>query len=334
MSGTSRLAVKARSGLISTLFKDAKRTELQRTAALTGNPVTGTKTQLRSCLEQDYQQTQDAYSAQREGSGLRELRVLSIDMGIRNLAFALLTSNVPQNHTIKQVQRPMVEQWRRVSVSATSTGRLKTDIMGGEPQSSTMQETGSMAVKESFEPHVMATYALEYARYFASLRPTHILIERQRFRSAGGSSVQEWTIRVGMFESMLYAIFGAMHDRDNFHAITQPILPARVNKFWLETEGVLPSSYGMTQESDKINSLRAKTLKIELVRRMVQHDRADKSDSLVSFSDETQTVCELFSTKPKGRSSRSVGKLDDLSDSLLQGLAWLRWLNHKLGHVA
>lgn len=333
MSSTCRLASKAGPRVISELFNNAKRTELQNLAALTGNPVSATKTQLISCLEQDYERTQDAYSAQSERGGLRDLRILSIDMGIRNLAFALLTSRVQQQSRSKEVQKPVVELWRRIAVSATSTGRLETTPVNGEHHNSVDRGTSPMAVKESFEPNVMATYALEYARYFAALRPTHILIERQRFRSGGGSAVQEWTIRVGMFESMLYAIFEALQGRDGFHAVMQPILPARVNKFWLETEGVLPPTCDMTQKSSKLSSVRAKLLKIELVRRMIQHDQTDGRDALVSFGGQTQTMCKLYSAGSNGRSSRGGGKLDDLSDSLLQGLAWLRWLDYKLRHV-
>src|SRR5579859_7028306 len=92
-------------------------------------------------------------------------RILSIDMGIRNLALCLV--HIPPS------KAPRITAWQRVTVSE-------------RPDSSS---NGT----ESFEPIEYAAKA--YSLMKSSLEkydPHTILIERQRYRSAGGAAIQEW----------------------------------------------------------------------------------------------------------------------------------------------
>ncbi|KZZ87121.1 Mitochondrial resolvase Ydc2, catalytic [Ascosphaera apis ARSEF 7405] len=91
--------------------------------------------------------------------------------------------------------------------------------------------------KESFSPALYARHAYSLlTSLITKYNPTHILLERQRFRSAGSSSVQEWTIRVGMFEAMLYAVLHTLR-RERGDKLTQihveGVDPKKVARYWM-----------------------------------------------------------------------------------------------------
>lgn len=92
----------------------------------------------------------------------------------------------------------------------------------------------STAEKEPFDP---ATYSQHAYALIATLlfpeTPSHILIERQRFRSMGGSAVQEWTLRVNMFEAMLYAVLATLAARGIWKGAVHAVLPAKVAALWV-----------------------------------------------------------------------------------------------------
>src|ERR1700710_2773753 len=90
-------------------------------------------------------------------------RILSIDMGIRNLAYCTL--DVPTGprllHAPSRIQ-PSLHAWQRLSVSSAP--------MEGE--------------SESFSPATLSVLAYALLRHrLLQEKPSYILIERQRFRS-------------------------------------------------------------------------------------------------------------------------------------------------------
>lgn len=207
------------------------------------------------------------------------IRVLSIDMGLRNMAYALVSlepcqplslnykvskteknnkSNksegrktaTPAAQTLaytqvtgqegrkqltkgeQQENRPRVclHEWDTISLIDeyfTNTGSTTTITSTGVGSSlspeAIAQTLGNGATGDPFAPPHMAKAALALVtRRFLPLQPTHVLIERQRFRSAGQSAVQEWTVRVNMLEAMLYAVFTTL----NFSSYSLSSLPA------------------------------------------------------------------------------------------------------------
>ena len=78
-----------------------------------------------------------------------------------------------------------------------------------------------------------------------SVNPDIILIEKQRWRTGGGSAVQQWTVRVNTLEAMLWAILetfkrreqarnpgGKFCDRQDTYQ-TYAVDPKRVGQYWL-----------------------------------------------------------------------------------------------------
>ncbi|GES62574.1 ribonuclease H-like protein [Aspergillus terreus] len=302
-------------------LQSLKTTQLQRIAQATGIQSAGPKGPLIQRL--DTELTDTAY---RSGHATPQpLSILSIDMGIRNLAFAhLLVPRPPQlQATTPQAATvvPTLQAWRRLSLSEPGAG--------------------------DFSPGTYApvAYAL-VTELLAMYRPTHVLIERQRFRSGGGSAVQEWTLRVGVFEGMLYAVFFALRQRERELArgaqaeggmmpVVLGVEPQRVLRYWDGVAG------GGTR---RVSSREGKKIKIELAGRWVSSAMEDRVKAeagvegerriRVREDAEVRQWVDGYLDRWRGKRVRrgesadgkpDIGKLDDLADCLLQGVTWLEW---------
>ncbi|KAL9016391.1 MAG: hypothetical protein Q9185_006262 [Variospora sp. 1 TL-2023] len=131
-------------------------------------------------------------------------------------------------------------------------------------------------------------------------------IHEARFRSMGGSSVQEWTLRVNMFEAMLYAVLQTLRATGQWRGEVLPVEPSKVARFWVG--GVEGKGKGE----------KTKKRKMAVARELVGGGES------VRVKKGEEGVREVM-TAGKGRG----GKFDDLADSLLQGLAWVRWEENK-----
>ncbi|KAM0715669.1 hypothetical protein Q7P37_009167 [Cladosporium fusiforme] len=311
---------------------------LQHIAFLTGLPSTGTKAQIAGRLSSSLQQPKLPNDA---------CRVLSVDMGIRNLAYCVI--DVPS-----QSQTPgtklSVHSWKRLDL----LGRLKTNGNmqqledGGVATELPDGVAANAILKESFTPSIMSKAALTVAQDFLKYKPDVILIERQRFRSGGGSAIQEWTVRVNTLESMLWACFETLRSSQaqtarNKSPMVYEVSPKRVANFWTAPPGVhLPSadllSDSYTPPEGKVAAVKSKAAstgkkeKIAVLRSWL--DRT--GDVELVFSPETEVTAAAFATglgrrKTKGdvtaapSDAKRETKLDDLADCVLQGAAWVRW---------
>lgn len=338
------------------LSSSLKRAQLQSIATSIGAPVSGTKPQLLDGIHELLKQTSATLlrvrSAKDHDVKTRDLRVLSIDMGIRNLAFAFLTCQMTNESSEEDSRtvftRPELRQWRKIELfqAGQALKSAEKDMkMNGVSKSINeieQQDHADIAVDttvipadldESFEPLVLANHAYTFAKYCAGLRPTHILIERQRFRTGGHAAVLEWSLRVGMLESMLHATFHTFNREGVLHDVpVESILPMRVNKFWFDDqEKLLTDAYakGTLEENGKKE---AKLAKIMIVSEMLKKTSAKGSPFTVHV-DAMPTV-DAFVSRSGGRSGvkkvkSSLEKLDDVADSLLQGLAWLKWQENR-----
>jgi cruciform cutting endonuclease 1 len=287
-----------------------KLAQLKQLAFKCGISTSGTKPVLTSRLRDEITIT----SRQRPSP----LRILSIDMGIRNLAYCIL--DVPKS-SLKS--RPSIRAWQRLSVSTV-------------PEVLENRTEGSVEVtpvKEAFNPATLSAAAYILLRKKLLLEePTHILIERQRFRSMGSRNILEWTVRVNMFESILYAVLCALKGEGVWNGEVLAISPGKVGPFWVgeETEGV-GSKKLRTSKNAKI---RNKGAKIDLVRDWLEGGEMVELGNK-SVEDVAKRYKEKWDRAPGGRKKsqddgeEKMGKLDDLADSLLQGMAWIQWEENK-----
>ncbi|KZF25725.1 ribonuclease H-like protein [Xylona heveae TC161] len=284
---------------VSTSFLNAlKVSQLKTIASLTGINSSGTKAVLLSRLRKEllipklpsplpqYPQESKHGSAPSPHfiteagiSGTQtSTRIISVDMGIRNLAYCVLDIPAfpvqsPQDEVNPAPPTPIIQAWQRIAIApkpVSSSGGVKLDV-GDEnrlvsanaasldPEDEAgLASTSSLVTKEAFEPPVYARHAYDLvSKTLLPYRPSQILIERQRYRSMGSAAIQEWTVRVNMFEAMLYAVFetlcreeklpGNEGKSDSFSNIPAvpavvPVAPGKVASFWLEDRMVRMTS--------------------------------------------------------------------------------------------
>ena len=287
----------------------------------------------------------------------RRVSLVSIDMGLRNLAYAHLTAEVlsdtnndetsldtaattaskyedtrsdsrPRGAVLSQIQ---LREWRRLDIAA-----LSSSLSSSAPSPSTeiRSATPPALPRKSmppFDPAHLATQAHALiAAFIRRHKPSHILIERQRFRSGGGPAVQEWSIRVGVFEWVLWAVLrtlgarieglqavdgggggsgveterggGGMAEGTSVHAAQ----PTRVNRYWMDRgRGSKPDNGGAADVAD-IEDILAAGLAPE------QRTRRTSPDGENEIQDET---AEIETRAPTGRDLKRA-KIDIVGDML------------------
>ncbi|KAI8630981.1 mitochondrial resolvase Ydc2 [Xylariaceae sp. FL1651] len=298
--------------------------------------------------------------------------VLSIDLGIRNLAFSLLTP-ASQTPAAKQQKRKSTRSpppstteplavklhaWQRLSLldAAASAGARSGD-----------DDDADLSLG-AFTPAALAktanAFLQETVLQFKPL-PTHILIERQRWRSGGAPAIQEWTVRVNTLEAMLHASLRTLQDVGVWRGEVVSVRPERVGQLFLEADrldavqtkgskeleedetdevkdikGERDSSKKprMKQTGSRKTGAETKKLKIDLLGRwlgqrdlVVQPGNPEVGRMLDAYRDTLKgtkrSKSKLIAEEAEigGEPLKLGKKLDDLTDSLLQGIAWLRW---------
>lgn len=310
-------------------LKASKRDELKEMAVAYGSPCSGTKEVLSRGLVDVLYSAKDGRPPPVDA---QDLSIVSIDMGIRNLAYCHLrfTSNAGKQLDTKNKKRRDISigTWRRLDVSTGTVHGLEPEKAASTTAKTKLAREGddeatSAPLKESFDPTSYAerAYAL-VSRILEEHRPTQVLIERQRFRSGGGPAVQEWTLRVGMFEFMLYATLHTLKAQGVHNSDVVPVLPPMVNRFWMSE-----LEKGGSKIDSKPTSAAMKRYKINQVKAILESGEA--LGRHLELSGQADELASEFLSKlngnRRGAGTTSIPKLDDLSDCLLQGLAWVSW---------
>ncbi|KAK4141149.1 mitochondrial resolvase Ydc2 [Dichotomopilus funicola] len=396
------------------LLKENSRT-LKSLCASCGLPKTGAKTVLVSRLREAAQQFQPTPPS---------ARILSIDLGLKNFAFSLLTpAPLPKTTKSKTKQKPLpslsfadpakpsalltspvhLHAWHRLDLTlpldaAQSSSPLpptpparnrKSKKAEAEPEEdstptkSKRKPEPSTSTSTAFTPTTLAsTTATLVQTVLLPLRPTHILIERQRFRTGGASAVLEWTVRVNQLEAMLHAAFAMA----NFHAhateieidmaeggkgkrngvdgggkvVVESVTPKVVAGYLFPSAGAKDEDglvEGKKRKKKATSGAAAayKLLKKEKVN-MLSEFLATENDGggaglVKADGKQAKEVVGLFleaverKRVGKRRAKRKEGeeenyavedmvsKMDDLSDSVLQGMVWLQWQRNLEGLI-
>lgn len=214
---------------------------LQALLTRIGSASSGTKNALLARFQRDVQHNrfypECKQKQQQLLSGSRSLRVMSIDMGIKNLAFcdAEVSCVAAESNPDHGLDAHMnILRWTKI------------DLMERDDKSEDIQEDDEMEdAANQYSPSVLSKTAYNLIiKEVLSVNPDVILIEKQRWRSGGGSAVQQWTVRVNTLEAMLWAIletlkatqqcrdqlgkFGSKQDYQVY-----AVDPKRVGQYWL-----------------------------------------------------------------------------------------------------
>ncbi|KAK9331326.1 mitochondrial resolvase Ydc2 [Lipomyces starkeyi] len=259
-------------------------------------------------------------------------RVLSVDMGLRNLSYSVL--DMPD---LEQI--PTLSAWSLTSI---------------------LPHTPLALTQPDFSPAVAAQLA--YTTFVEDIlprfKPDTILLERQRHRSAGGRNVLEWTLKVNMFENVLYGVLTTLINQGALKAQICEVLPSRTKGYWIRNAVLSTSSDGGENMSSGRKPVKnkyalSKLVKVNLVKRWTEgvsfanpaackhvvftestipmalqfHLSSSRSSRLRKL--QSGTDAETENADDVGLAAGRKLKLDDLSDSLLQGVAFVQWQQHR-----
>lgn len=343
-----------------TVLSNLKAWQVKHLAFLTGLNSTGTKAQVcRTLVDR----------STKPGLSASPCRILSVDMGVKNLAFCLLETRKLQGdeQNTDESLSLHLSDWKRLDVSERLVARNMDSSTASSSRISgdLTKETGAPIETADdptniYAPSSLCKIAFGLATEFLEYKPDYILIERQRFRSGGAPAIQEWTVRVNMLESMLWASLETMrHQQSNtlkaqkqkFPDVLE-MSPRRVGMFWLTRGDFFPTP------ADIAASLMAPQEKIKAVETEVKKKSFEKKDKIalarhwlsLSLTTDDLTVDDNLAPMvasfcaPKERQSRRKskddehdeeleiretsaisGKLDDLADCLVQAVTFALW---------
>ncbi|KAI1132622.1 mitochondrial resolvase Ydc2 [Nemania abortiva] len=350
----------ARVPALGVIPKTLRAEQLKRLSFLCGLPVGGRKEELIARL-----------SAAAALPPLPKPRadpvVLSIDLGLKNLAFSLLTpvASSSRKTSAKSKKRSGAETGP-LSFLSTSPPLItlhawqRLSLLEG-PASTPGQNGDELALDVDtttgpFAPAALAKTTnafLQETVLKLNPLPTHILIERQRWRSGGAAAIQEWTVRVNTLEAMLHASLRTLRDVGAWKGDVMSIRPGSVGQLFLgavnpdtgdavqnqeDEVDASTSKPGIKRTTGRKTSAEAKKLKIDLLSSwlgqgdlVVRPGNAEAGHMLDAYRDASTGPKQRRSKRAAGESELEAKppaldrKLDDLTDSLMQGMAWLRW---------
>ncbi|KAF3082546.1 hypothetical protein TWF569_005059 [Orbilia oligospora] len=274
-----------------------------------GWPVSGTKAVMAMEIQaRSHRSRLATYQRSRPGmlepaeKQLDEHRILSIDMGIKNMALCLLRVSRQEIFSSEPVT-PEILTWQKFSLYDHHLNHGHENNLNSGTQDMDFASVSLAPLATALARQLITTH-----------KPTIIAIEKQRYRTTGSAAVQEWTLRVNKLEAMLHATLRVLQEEGIWEqGATHSICPQKTTRYWL-------GQYGLTDGARK--GTVTKPLKVKLVKSWLEngHNVVYKKSNF--FAADTASLFSKVSSQAKTRTGE---KLDDLADCLLQGLALIHW---------
>lgn len=250
---------------------------------------------------------------------------MAIDMGVKNFGFCRLQldKNLPFN------KPPTIKEWKKFDLTGIKTKSFdssRLDLSKFEPQ------TYSRLCHELIE-NVIFNSKMPY--------PDIVLIERQRTRNMSSKNIQEWVMKVNLFESMLFGMTYSKFQRENPSLIGNllSVNPQRMGSYY--------KSNDQENSSEKTKKENVKSERIKIVERWLRETidpnttnepwfyldpiqfPYTNTNSLATTRSKSKWINELI-LGPDSKLQTGTIKGDDLVDSLLHALSWIEWERNKM----
>lgn len=242
------------------------------------------------------------------------LDMVSIDVGLKNFSLArMAVPSLTSSHTTK----PTLVQW----------GKLNLPVYCNVPN--------------EFNPHIFAEIIdkLVFDLILGPGTPDIIVVERQRYRSQGGASVQEHVLKSNALEFMLFASLKTLQRVQGLQTGLYSSSPQTMANYWTDY-------YGSKRH---IGDEDSKTIRMMLVDEWMQHLmgntaaleplfklNVDPPKTIPAYRGLTRRVYEsmsalneLNSPKYKVDIDDQNKKGDDVTDSLLHGISFIEFERNK-----
>lgn len=256
-----------------------------------------------------------------------EVSIIAIDMGVENFGYSKFIWSLKDDV-------PILIDWNKIKLSEKFLSQNCSKI--------------------PIHPEIMGVIAYNVTEFLTKDFVDAIFIERQRTRTLGSSSINEPVLKVNIMEHLLYTNL-----KYRLHYLGKPdeyILesssPKRMVDYWcslIPVKSIIEKQFSSNadQAKKKINSSSlSKRIRISLVRSLLNDQVYSNRQKFKKFklSEKLTEVMHQYngnrikidipkalnidSNQADGSKSIRSNKNDDLSDSLLHGLAWIDWLKN------
>ncbi|KAL5428501.1 hypothetical protein PMIN07_007494 [Paraphaeosphaeria minitans] len=171
----------------------------------------------------------------RDGEERKTSRILSIDMGIKNLAYCVADVEKPTS-TLDTTNMNFLT-WSRLDLGEAFREHDMSFLGDGVKTLAKKAELEGRGDEDLYTPENLSRMGHWFlCKVLDDWNPDIILIERQRWRSAGSPTIQQWTVRVNTLEAALWAVMTAltMERKRYFDWRMHAVDPKRVGHFWLD----------------------------------------------------------------------------------------------------
>lgn len=237
---------------------------LQALLSRIGSASSGTKATLQERFVRDVRQSRlfegrSDWQARSKKDWGNKLRIVSIDMGIKNLAYCDVEVDFPSKEDLSTTME--IIRWEKIDL-VKSTRAFRQHLPS--PKNIKKGSADEDAEVDPYSLTVLSETAYTLIRNtILTGAPDVILIEKQRWRSGGGSAVQQWTVRVNTLEGMLWAVLETL--RREWQTSTREVRdkiakrdyevyavdPKRVGHYWLNQTGSKVSTSQADSSTDE-----------------------------------------------------------------------------------
>jgi len=224
---------------------------LQALLTRIGAPSSGTKAVLQERFRREIDQSRlfnrhPTWEKSRPTD--QKLRIMSIDMGIKNLAFCEAEISYPVKDSLDAAMD--VLRWEKINLVPAKDDAPSPVLDPGDLPQNTADADEDV---DPYSLNILSRTAYELVKNTVLAgAPDIILIEKQRWRSGGGSAVQQWTLRVNTLEGMMWAILQTIYserlvtknkeakgasEKEKLYEVFG-VDPKRVGNYWLGEQDI------------------------------------------------------------------------------------------------